>query len=82
MIAALFAGNIYVLGITGFRDGLWCYISLIQTYFIGDFCSYLCIKMGLVVQLYLFALGCSKSMRSHHLLIACSLFLLKGRVNI
>lgn len=82
MIAALFASNIYVIGVGRFGDGLWSFIYRIQTYFIRDFLNLLRIKVVLIVQLYIFSLVRSEFMWSNQLLLAKTLILVKGRVNV
>ena len=82
VIAALFASNVYVIGVARFGDGLRGFISRIQTYFIRDFLNLLCIKVGPVVQLYLFGLVRIVFMWIHQLLLPNTLILVKERVNI
>lgn len=82
VIAALFASNVYVIGVARFGDGLRGFISRIQTYFIRDFLNLLCIKVGPVVQLYLFGMARIVFMWIHQLLLPNTLILVKERVNI
>lgn len=82
VIAALFASDVYVIGVARFGDGLRGFISRIQTYFIRDFLNLLRIKVGPIVQLYLFGLVRIVFMWIHQLLLPNTLFLVKGRVNI
>ena len=80
VIAALFASNVYVIGVARFGDGLRGFISRIQTYFIRDFLNLLHIKVGPIVQLYLFGLVRSEFMWIH--MLPNTLILVKGRVNV